>query len=148
MKTTTIVLLVLVSLSLVFSVASFIIIITNPNISHITATPIQSPIQPTANYTFVVYRWQGGNVSRDTLDEFAAVRGPIRMDLVFTYRINSAGGMVAYNQDSGGFNIVSSQFEADLTRDTQGWTKTNETVTLPIGIYGSDQGTSYGYLFP
>ena len=104
--------------------------------------------EATANYTFAVYRWQGGNVTRDMLDEYASVRGAIRMDLLFTYRINSTGGIVVYNGNVGaGFNIVSSQFETDLTKNTHGWTKTNETVNLPIGIYCSDQGTNYAYLF-
>ncbi len=150
MKNLTKAVLVIVSVAIILSFVYLQLEIEN--LTHKTSpviTPSPSEINgETGNYTFIVYKWQGGNVTRDMLGEYASVRGAIRTDLVFTYTINSDGGLVAYNGIAGvGFNIAFSQFEEDLTKNSHGWTKTNETITLPIGLYGSDQGTNYAYLF-
>ena len=59
-------------------------------------TPNQtSGNQQTANYTFIVYKWIGGNVTHDMLYEYAGVRGAIRTDLLFTYQIDTTGGLAS-----------------------------------------------------
>jgi hypothetical protein len=103
----------------------------------------------TAEYTFIVYRWWNGNVTRDMLNKVYAGRSVILAPLLFTYRLNSTYGMAAYYPDFGqGFSTVTSDFENVLTEITEKWTKTNEIARIPYYVYQTTDHPEYAHLFP
>ncbi|PVX24145.1 MAG: hypothetical protein CW716_10725 [Candidatus Bathyarchaeum sp.] len=106
-------------------------------------------VDGTAEYTFIVYRWWNGDVTRNMLNKVYAGRSVILAPLLFTYRLNSTYGMAAYYPYFGqGFSTVTSDFEKVLTEITEKWTKTNETARIPYRVYQTTDHPEYSYLFP
>jgi hypothetical protein len=125
----------------------------------IETTPQESaepePIEPTANtdgtaeYTFIVYRWWNGNITRSMLNKVYAGRMVVLAPLLFTYRLNSTYGMAAYYPGYGqGFSTYTSDFEKLLTEITEKWTKTNERARIPYHVYQTTDHPEYAHLFP